>query len=206
MKKNVVKNDYVQHLNNIQLDRDSSLNVVFNVLLSSRYVSRELTVNFANVRLDSLDCRILFDKPKNLSISSPSTYKIEIDSILPFTRKNIFTAEGEAYVNDWLKITNQDLNGVLSYWNYFHKEKVKLSSEHNLQIDKIINQTIYKLDTYQPALRYFDFVYFSAVTQTSTGYGDILPNDTKVRLIVVSQIIIGIFILGVFINFSFKRK
>lgn len=31
---------------------------------------------------------------------------------------------------------------------------------------------------------YWDFVYFSTVTQTTVGYGDIVPNSTSVRALV----------------------
>ena len=36
---------------------------------------------------------------------------------------------------------------------------------------------------------YLDFVYFSTVTQSTVGYGDILPNSTAVRSIVMLQLI-----------------
>ncbi len=46
------------------------------------------------------------------------------------------------------------------------------------------------LDSPQPTIwRYLDFVYFSTVTQSTVGYGDILPNSAAVRSIVVLQLI-----------------
>ena len=45
-----------------------------------------------------------------------------------------------------------------------------------------------------------DFVYFSAITQSTVGYGDILPNSTAVRLVVVLQLIISTILLVVVIN------
>lgn len=36
-----------------------------------------------------------------------------------------------------------------------------------------------------------DLIYFSGVTQTTVGYGDILPNSTGVRMLVLMQILIG---------------
>jgi hypothetical protein len=48
-----------------------------------------------------------------------------------------------------------------------------------------------------------DFLYFSAVTTTTLGYGDILPNSTLVRVLVMLNTIVGIFVLG-FLVYLFK--
>jgi hypothetical protein len=45
-----------------------------------------------------------------------------------------------------------------------------------------------------------DFIYFSAITQTTVGYGDILPNSTGIRLLVTSQVLAGYALLVVFLN------
>jgi Ion channel/Protein of unknown function (DUF1345) len=39
--------------------------------------------------------------------------------------------------------------------------------------------------------RYWDFLYFSIITQTTVGFGDILPNSTSVRMLVSIQILCG---------------
>lgn len=41
-----------------------------------------------------------------------------------------------------------------------------------------------------------DFLYFSAVTTTTLGYGDILPNSTLARVLVMLNTISGVFMLG----------
>ena len=45
-----------------------------------------------------------------------------------------------------------------------------------------------------------DFLYFSVITISTVGYGDILPNSTLVRMIVVSEVIIGQFIIIFFLS------
>lgn len=50
---------------------------------------------------------------------------------------------------------------------------------------------------------YWDFLYFSAICQTTVGFGDILPNATKVRLLVVSQVLLGYALLVVLLNIVF---
>ena len=53
---------------------------------------------------------------------------------------------------------------------------------------------------------YWDFYYFSVITQTTVGYGDILPNSTLVRMVVSLQLIIGLMILTILISLSFRRR
>lgn len=43
---------------------------------------------------------------------------------------------------------------------------------------------------------YWDFLYFSTITQTTVGYGDILPNTTYVRILVILQVLLGVIIIG----------
>jgi len=52
---------------------------------------------------------------------------------------------------------------------------------------------------------YWDFLYFSVVTATTLGYGDILPNVTYVRVIVAIQTIVGVILIGVFVSQKFKE-
>jgi hypothetical protein len=50
---------------------------------------------------------------------------------------------------------------------------------------------------------YWDFLYFSAICQTTIGFGDILPNATSVRLLIVGQVLIGYGLLVVLLNVVF---
>jgi hypothetical protein len=52
----------------------------------------------------------------------------------------------------------------------------------------------------QPVWSYFDFVYFSGITLTTVGFGDILPNNTRVRMIVLAEILTGVILLVVVLN------
>jgi len=47
---------------------------------------------------------------------------------------------------------------------------------------------------------FWDFVYFSTITQGTVGYGDILPNNTLVRMIAVCQVLLGYLFLVVILN------
>jgi voltage-gated potassium channel len=51
--------------------------------------------------------------------------------------------------------------------------------------------------------RLADFLYFSAVTITTVGYGDILPNSVRVRRLVMYEALIGVILIGVCISCVF---
>lgn len=52
----------------------------------------------------------------------------------------------------------------------------------------------------------WNFIYFSAVTITTLGYGDILPNSTVVRIMVIIETILGVLISGIFTSLIFIDK
>lgn len=52
----------------------------------------------------------------------------------------------------------------------------------------------------------WNFIYFSAVTITTLGYGDILPNSTIVRIMVIIETLFGITITGMFASCAFLNK
>ncbi|QHQ61686.1 hypothetical protein Ana3638_13645 [Anaerocolumna sedimenticola] len=65
---------------------------------------------------------------------------------------------------------------------------------------------IYNYET-QSKFKYplIDFLYFSAVTITTLGYGDILPNSSLVRGLVMTETMIGAIILAISISFLYDR-
>lgn len=52
----------------------------------------------------------------------------------------------------------------------------------------------------------WNFIYFSAVTITTLGYGDILPNSTQVRIIVIIETITGVILTSVFASLILWNK
>ncbi len=62
-----------------------------------------------------------------------------------------------------------------------------------------------QLESGSPPWSRFDFFYFSLITQTTVGYGDILPNCTKVRKLVALQVVLGLALLVVIINLTIAR-
>jgi hypothetical protein len=49
---------------------------------------------------------------------------------------------------------------------------------------------------------FWDFLYFSGITITTVGYGDILPNSTCIRLIVLSEVLVGVVIFVFALNIA----
>ncbi len=49
-------------------------------------------------------------------------------------------------------------------------------------------------------VQYVDFIYYSVVTATSTGYGDIMPNNRLIRLIAMTQILFSLTTFGLFLT------
>jgi len=61
-----------------------------------------------------------------------------------------------------------------------------------------------QLESGSPPWTAFDFLYFSLITQTTVGYGDILPNCSKVRKLVITQVVLGLTLLALIINLTFE--
>lgn len=70
----------------------------------------------------------------------------------------------------------------------------------------LFNGTIYKFkpDSFQPSegLSLFDFIYYSVVTITTLGYGDIRPLHWATRLLSMVEVVIGIVLIVVYVGIS----
>ena len=69
---------------------------------------------------------------------------------------------------------------------------------------KVLADRLDSLGSQRPdAWTFVDFLYFSTITQTTVGYGDILPNSSAVRVVVICQILLGYFVIAIMITFTF---
>ena len=69
----------------------------------------------------------------------------------------------------------------------------------------MINDNFNLIETNGIRYPLIDFLYYSAVTITTTGYGDILPNSTIIRTLVMFETFFGVGIPGFFISLLFFR-
>jgi hypothetical protein len=116
----------------------------------------------------------------------------------------------------WRELTIQDPSGAALILGEDVGEKYALpknASDFQTTLNKMsadFRQTItddlnvVSAPTASPAMwSYWDFLYFSTITQSTVGYGDILPNSTTVRMVVVAQIVVGYALLVVILNLVF---
>jgi hypothetical protein len=77
------------------------------------------------------------------------------------------------------------------------KAGIQSFSRRSLELEERIGS----LSTESPKVwSLIDFIYFSTIIQATVGFGDILPNSSLVRLLVVLQVLIGYGILMVALN------
>lgn len=105
------------------------------------------------------------------------------------------------------------LKDITMIKRFINKEQCSPVEEINIILDKSLNfieegfvsflelkknsKTDYEL---------IHFMYFSAVTITTLGYGDILPNSTIVRSFVMVESLLGIFFAGGFVSSLFIKE
>lgn len=99
---------------------------------------------------------------------------------------------------NWTFTGNTDKFASLDYGKLFISNSINY-------LDGAID-IIYNYET-QRKFKYplIDFLYFSAVTITTLGYGDILPNSSLVRGLVMTETMIGAIILAISISFLYDR-
>ena len=49
-------------------------------------------------------------------------------------------------------------------------------------------------------LRFIDFIYFSMGVATTNAFGDMIPNDRFIRFLIIFQLVLSIFLVGLFVN------
>lgn len=148
-----------------------------------------------------------------------SVYNIQADTLSstankePFYLPGIYSMLIKRQRDFYIWINENEFNLLNKHWNFTGNDnkfasldygKFFLSNSINF-LDNAID-IIYSYET-QSRFKYplVDFLYFSAVTITTLGYGDILPNSSLVRGLVMSESIIGAIILAISICFLYDR-
>lgn len=152
-------------------------------------------------------------------------HKIGKDYSFYFSRKGVLTIDHYEVICDliFIKTTNEK---ICLNDNFFYptliphpiiQELLEIKDKENLinYIDIIIDKlkvcqqvqfdNMNELLLNNADLGFFDFFYFSTISITTTGYGDITPNSRIVRIIVTIQTLFGIFYIG-FALLLFTKK
>ncbi|WP_171681992.1 potassium channel family protein [Paenibacillus planticolens] len=103
-----------------------------------------------------------------------------------------------------------DKNELNIYLSIFKNEKIDthlsnmIASSHTLLDGKFLDIFI-GLNGYNK-YQIEDFWYFSAVTITTLGFGDITPNSSAIRVAVMIEALIGIILIGIYISIITSNK
>lgn len=167
---------------------------------SARILERQLIygpeeytkLEFSIHRINETD---LFKISENQLLSLSSDYKdkiVDTKNYYVWIKSDMYGLE----TDDWnlfgervyfeLGISKQFLSLAVNY----------LDSDIDIIYDYEMNNTFsYSL---------LDFLYFSAVTISTLGFGDILPNSTAIRVLVMIEALIGMILLAIFVSYFFE--
>ncbi|KAA8672984.1 potassium channel family protein [Clostridium sp. MT-14] len=145
------------------------------------------------------------------------SYKIKVDFYKMTEDLKDFKGYPESYDDDFKKIFTKYMwvneypllynefpgKGYFYYpLNFYFPELVKNSISF-LDGSPLVLKSIVDENLKYPL---WNFMYFSAVTMTTLGYGDIVPNSTIVRILVMLETVFGVTIVGMFASCLFWNK
>lgn len=163
--------------------------------------------------------------PRNLMFTITALRRGKYDNYFGFPFKvTMFTCDYYASMDydTGIKPTNErQLDKFIVYFSFpelsrfrwYNKKNTYFSGHylHELIRNSIIfpgnDCTVFdKIRTGEYRYDKWDFLYFSAVTMTTLGYGDILPNSTKVRKMVMAETLLGMIFMGALISSLFTKS
>ena len=154
----------------------------------------------------------LAEKSEKTTYGIGSSFRL-YKSVIVANRSKLMHLPGSAAVFVGMEVLDLDGNELLN------ETLVRISPRSMSDEEAIQDQLDRLADRIQGARRelsalrspnaqiwsFWDFLYFSTVSQTTVGFGDILPNSTAVRLLVAAQIVVGYVILVVVLNILLTR-
>ncbi|BBO93173.1 potassium channel family protein [Desulfosarcina ovata] len=97
------------------------------------------------------------------------------------------------------------------YWvdETLYKEIGRLKTDLSVSMTLVENESYAKLKnvcSWYSEYQLVEFLYFSAITITTLGFGDIIPNNRYVRTLVMVEALAGIILIGAFLSTFAKNK
>jgi voltage-gated potassium channel len=164
----------------------------------------------------------LFDLPEKEVLPNGTTRVVLGPPFLPKGIKNYFQYKLILYKPLNPKTTQEissanDLAVICSYPIWFEEPADSFAEIYNISdlymiLEKARNylddtvEIMNKIQSGEIRYPYTDFLYFSAITITTLGYGDILPNSNTVRFLVMMEALLGILLAGFFISCLFIKN
>lgn len=93
------------------------------------------------------------------------------------------------------------IKDILSNNNKFYEDR----NRELIKLIKAKRKLKINISNNDSTLNFLDFLYFSTITQSSTGYGDILPNNRFIRLLVTLQILINVILISFVLSYIFSK-
>lgn len=172
-------------------------------------INAPLNVGFKNEKLYPVTILLFGSKNTNLDFPQPNNdirllNKNQDKSNYDLISKCTILISDESFIFKLKENENQSNNN----YNHMYSNLTNLL-QHSINFISydynMINDNFNIIEVNGIRYPLIDFLYYSAVTITTTGYGDILPNSTTVRTIVMFETFFGIGIPGFFVSLLFFR-
>ena len=121
-------------------------------------------------------------------------------------RIGVIKARAGQYVLDHLasfvdSVISKDASRIDSLWAIYEFKKVPEAEQLRNVLNYELQQLKFEaLNTWSKRLSYLDFILFSASNATTVTYGEMMPNDVWMRLLLIVQAIVCIILIAVFIE------
>jgi hypothetical protein len=126
---------------------------------------------------------------KRINLSKTS---IKINSYIGSEISQYTTSENKICKTKWLRLNKNQIN-------YLKKQRIKINLKRTYQVIVIDYKAVINI--------FFNMVYFSIVTITTAGYGDILPVSSIAKIITCLELLIGqlLMIIGIGMAFNYAK-
>jgi hypothetical protein len=126
-----------------------------------------------------------------------------------FDSTDILAAEFSRLPGSCVKVYSSENKLLGEYFIYYNDSTHEALSRTLRRVETEYSDVVRQLQSLTTPLpdvwSFVDFLYFSTMTQTTVGYGDILPNSSAVRKVVMLQVLVGYALVIIVLNLAFSR-
>ncbi|HEY6769659.1 MAG TPA: potassium channel family protein [Candidatus Sulfotelmatobacter sp.] len=126
-----------------------------------------------------------------------------------FDPGDTLAAEFSCLPGSCIKVYSSENKLLGEYFIYYNESTSEALSRTLNRVEKEYSGVVIQLQSLTTPLSdvwsFIDFLYFSTMTQTTVGYGDILPNSSAVRKVVMLQVLVGYALVLIVLNLVLSR-